>query len=196
MDSLWDLAILLFFIFPIIGRILGGRKKPRQVDPELAEDSGAVDTDQESAFQRAIREIEAALENAGQEPGETSEPVEARQPVRRQPRPKPVRRMEEPEPFHEQVAGSFEHKDFNEFRDQTTPNFLGADFNEFRELTPVTFDESLFSGFDPIKTERKAGTNRIRKKLRGKRAIRDAFVTAEILGPPYSQRKRNGPRHF
>lgn len=199
--DLGDLIILLFFVLPVISRLLGARKKPRQIE-EGAEGSG------ESAFERAIREIERALDESQHEERTSRLPQPERhdgESGRQHPTPRRAqhqrrdgarkRSVDSHEPFHDVAPGSFESKQYEEFTDSSSERFDSADYREFRELTPAKIDESLFEALVPDKETVQKSKGRLRSKLRGKQTVREAYAIAELLGPPRALKKRSGPRH-
>lgn len=167
-----DLIILLFFVLPVLSRILSKKKKKKQPQVPATEDGATT----ESLFQRAIREIESALQEAdgNKSQAPTPEPrqpevVIAEPPRRRVSRTKVVRQDQ----FHEQEPGSFESKQFT----------------EFHELRPVEFDKSLYSAFDAVRTKTNSSRSRVRTKLMDKRFARDSFLLSEIFGKPHSLKR-------
>ncbi|NND71369.1 MAG: hypothetical protein HKN43_07300 [Rhodothermales bacterium] len=164
--DLFDLLVLLFLVFPIIGRVLGNLRKQR---PQSAPDQTE---EKESFFDRAIREIEAALDEASGDSRESAQGKESRQPAR-----KPSRGAE---PSLEQVPVRMD-----EFHDEAVNRFESLKYTEFHELKDVGIDKTLFGEPDSAVRGRHGSRSgrRIRRKLRNNKSARDAFVLSEILGP-------------
>lgn len=192
--DLGDFLILLLFLFPVLSRLFGGKKKPtpQRTRPVRRPDGPSQQRpDAGDPLADALRQIREALGETEPEPASpTPEPP---RPLPERPRPVLPEPVREPE-FHE--LGAYEHEEHGFGRSnplseevfERKPAFQKRGATDRIEQKPLKQVDLT----TPIEVKKVAGTSSqtAADVLRDPARAREAFIMKEVLGPPRSRSRR------
>jgi hypothetical protein len=194
--DLGDLLILLLFLFPVLSRLFGGKKKPtpQRTRPLPRPDDAARRPEAEDPLADALRQIREALGEVEPEPAPEPAPPTPEPPKPLPERPRPVL----PKPVREpefRGLGAFEHEEHGFGRSnplseevfERQPAFQNRGATDRIEQKPLKQVDLT----TPIEVKKVAGPTLRRTTadvLRDPARAREAFIMKEVLDPPRSRR--------